>query len=273
MTVGDTQPTQPLPEWAGARPARRRRRSAWPWIISIVIVVGLAILAWFAAEWVARGLVERSIRDQIITNLALPADQPIDITVAGPVLPQLIVGELDDVTISSEDITVGSLSGDVTITAQGIATRGDAGADAATASVRLDADQLETMLQGVEDFPVETVELDEPDLVMSTELRLLGIGIPVTVALTPSASEGDIVLTPSTLELAGGEITAAGLRAQFGGIADAVLRDWTVCVAQYIPAGLTLTSLSVDGDQLVADFDVDGLILGDPELQANGTCA
>ena len=92
------------------------------------------------------------------------------------------------------------------------------------------------------------------------------------MALTPSASEGDIVLTPSTLELANGEITAAGLRKQFGGIADAVLRDWTVCIAQYIPAGLTLTSLKVDGDQLIADFDVDGQILGDPALQANGTC-
>ena len=52
-----------------------------------------------------------------------------------------------------------------------------------------------------------------------------------------------------------------------------MLRDWTVCIAEYIPAGLTLTSIAVDGDQLVADFDVDGQIVGDPALQANGTCA
>src|SRR6188768_4196113 len=75
MTAGDTQPTQPLPEWASAPPEPRRRHSAWPWIISIVIVMGLAVAAWFAAEWVARGIVERTIREQIITNLALPADQ------------------------------------------------------------------------------------------------------------------------------------------------------------------------------------------------------
>ncbi len=273
MTAGDTQPTQPLPEWTTAPPEPRRRRSAWPWIISIVIVVGLAVAAWFIAEWVARGLVERTIRDQIITNLALPADQPMDIAVAGPVIPQLIVGELDDVTVSSDDVTVGELTGDVTITAHGIAIRGDAAADAAAASVRLDADQLQTLLAGVPDFPVDTVELDEPDIVMSSELRFLGIAIPVTVGLTPSASEGDIVLTPSTLQLANGEVTADGLRDQFGGLADAVLRDWTVCVAEYIPAGLTLTSITVDGDQLVADFDIDAKIIDDPALQANGTCA
>ena len=272
MSAGDTQPTPPLPNWASAPPEPRRRRSAWPWIISIVIVVGLAVTAWFVAEWIARGIVERTIREQIVTNLALPADQPIEVTVAGAVLPQLIAGELDDVTASSEDMTVGSLTGDVTVAAQGIAIRGDAAADAATASVRLDADQLETMLAGVEDFPVETVELEDPDIVMSSELRFLGIGIPITVALTPSASEGDIVLTPSRIELANGEVTADGLREQFGRLADAVLRDWTVCIAEYIPAGLTLTSIEVDGDQLVADFDVDGQILSDPALQAEGTC-
>lgn len=273
MTAGDTRPTQPLPDWASAPPKPRRRRSAWPWVISFVVVVGLAVAAWFVAEWVARGMVERSIREQIITILALPADQPIDITVTGPVLPQLIVGELDDVTVSSEDVTVGSLTGDFTVTAQGIAIRGDAGADAATGSVRLDEDQLETMLAGVEDFPVETVELDDPDVVMSSELRFFGIAIPITVALTPSAAEGDIVLTPSRLQLADGEVTADGLREQFGELADAVLRDWTVCIAEYIPAGLTLTSIAVEGDQIVAGFDVDGRIASDTELQANGTCA
>jgi len=272
VTAGDTQPTQPLPDWASAPREPRRRRSAWPWIISIVIVVGLAVLAWFVAEWIARGLVERTIREQIITNLALPADQPIDVAVAGPVIPQLIVGRLDDVTATSDDVTVGSLTGDVTISAQGVATRGDAAADAATASVQLDADQLQTMLAGVDDFPIDTVELDQPDIVMSTELQLLGIVIPITVSLTPAASEGDIVLTPSALQLPNGEVTADGLRDQFGSLADPVLRNWTVCIAEYIPAGLTLTSIAVDGDQLVADFDVDAHIVDDPALQADGTC-
>ncbi|MEU1972397.1 DUF2993 domain-containing protein [Microbacterium sp. NPDC019599] len=272
MSAGDTHPTQPLPEWAPA-PAPRSRRSAWPWIISAVIVVGLAVAAWFIAEWVARGLVERTIREQIVTNLALPADQPIDVTVEGTVIPQLVVGELDDVTVSSQDVTIGSLTGDVTVHAQGIAIRGDAAADSAAASVRLDTQQLQTLLSGVEGFPTESVALAEPDVTMSTELSVFGLTIPVSVALTPSAVEGELVLTPARFQLAGADIAADDLRNRFGGVADVVLRDWTVCVAEYIPAGMTLASVSVEGEELIADVDIDGAIMSDPALQANGTCA
>ena len=54
---------------------------------------------------------------------------------------------------------------------------------------------------------------------------------------------------------------------------DAVLRDWNICIAQYLPAGVTLSGVEVDGDLLVADFGVDGSIATDPALQQNGTCA
>ena len=109
-------------------------------------------------------------------------------------------------------------------------------------------------------------------MTMSMQLQLFGVGVPVGVALTPSAVDGDIVLTPASIQLAGTEVGADALRDQFGQVADLVLRDWTVCVAQYLPAGVTLTGVAVDGDVLVADFDVDGRITTDPALRENGTC-
>ena len=57
-----------------------------------------------------------------------------------------------------------------------------------------------------------------------------------------------------------------------GGIADLVVRDYTVCLAQYIPAGVTLTDVTVDGSTLVAEAAVDGAIVTDTSLQAHGTC-
>ena len=94
----------------------------------------------------------------------------------------------------------------------------------------------------------------------------------VGVTLDPSVADGDIVLTPTSFELAGAQIDAAQLSGQFGQLADVVVRDWTFCLAEYIPAGVTLTDVQVDGDVLVADADVDGAIVTDPALQANGTC-
>ncbi len=273
MTAGDTQPTQPLPGWSYAEPEpRKKRRRAWPWIVAILIVAGLAVAAWFAGEAIAREVVTTTIREQVITQLSLPADQEMDVVVEGAVLPQLIVGSLDDVTISSEDVKLGALVGDVTVHAQDIAIRGDAAAGAASATVVLDPEQLRTLLSTIENFPADSVDLAEPNVTMATELSLFGIRVPVGVALTPSAVDGDIVLTPASLQLAGNEVSAAALRDQFGGIADTVLRDWTICIAQYVPAGVELSSITVTGDQVVADIAIDGAIVGDPALQEMGVC-
>jgi hypothetical protein len=275
MASGDTQPTQPLPgAYAYAPPApTRKRRRAWPWIIVIIVVAGLAVAAWFAGEWIAQGIVTKTIRDQVVTQLSLPADQDVDVVVEGAVLPQLIRGSLDDVTVSSEDVALQSFVGDVTVHAQDIAIRGEAAARAATATVVLDLEQLRTLLSTIQDFPTDSLGLAEPDVTMSTELSLFGATLPIGIALTPTAVDGDIVLTPASLQLAGGEITAEELSDRFGRVTDAVLRDYTVCIAQYIPAGVELSSIAVTGDQVIAQLDVDGAIVSDPALQETGVCA
>ncbi len=271
MTSGDAQPTQPIPgEWAYAEPPRRRRR-VWPWIIAGVIVVGLAIVAWFAGEAIARNLVTTTIRDQVVTQLALPADQEVQVDVPGPIIPQLIAGTLGEVRIASEDVPMESFVGDVAVVAHDVPiTGGEMGSAAAT--VILDEEQLRTLMSTVDGFPADSLALAAPDVTISTELSLFGIAFPIGVALTPSAVDADLVLSPASLQVAGATVTAEGLRQQFGGLADAVLRDWTVCIAQYIPAGLTLTSVAVEADAVVAGFDIDGAIVSDPQLQENGTC-
>lgn len=270
MTAGDTHPTQPLPDWEHAQAPRRR---AWPWIVAFLIVVVLAVVAWFAAEAIARDLVTRTVRSEITQRLSLPADHEVDVQVPGVIIPQLISGSLDEITVASEDVPVGEFVGDVTVTATDVPIRGVSDIGGATATVTLDETQLQGLLSTIEGFPADTVGLDEPDVTMSTELQVFGAGIPVGVALTPTVSDGSIVLTPATFEVAGTTIDAAQLSQQFGAVANLVVRDWTVCLAEYIPAGVTVTDVHIDGDVLVADADVDGGIVTDPALQANGTCS
>lgn len=272
MTSGDAQPTLPLPRNAPAPTAPRRRRRAWPWIVALIVVAGLAVGAWFAGEAIARNVVTNTIREQVITQLSLPADQKIDVEVAGAVLPQLIVGTLQDVTISSEDVQLQAFAGDVTVHAQDIAIRGGAGAGSASATVVLDEEQLRGLMSTVENFPVDSLGLAEPNVTFSSALSLFGLTLPVGVALTPSAVDGDIVLSPTSLQLAGSDISAAALKEQFGGLADTVLRDWTVCIAKDVPAGVTLSSIAVTGEQVTADLVIDPAIVTDPALQENGTC-
>ena len=272
MARGDTQATEPIPDGTlSTAPAQPRR--VWPWIVAFAIVAVLAVAAWFAAEAIARQIVTGVVRDQVRSQLSLPADHPVDVDVAGAVIPQLISGSIDDLTIASDDVTLGGVTGDVTVTAHDVAVRGTGEMSGATATVSLDESQLRTLLATVEGLPSDSVGLAAPNVTMSIDLQLFGASIPVGVALAPSAVDGAIVLTPAAFRLGESEVTADALRSQFGGLADIVLREWNVCIAQYLPSGGTLTSVAVTGDVHVADFDVDGAIATDPALQANGTCA
>ncbi|WP_431802464.1 LmeA family phospholipid-binding protein [Microbacterium sp. bgisy203] len=281
--MSDENPTVPLPDpraqWAlstdaaasGTRTEKPRKRR-WPWLVAVLAVVLLAVGAWFAGEYIARGIVERTIREQVTTQLALPADQPIDIDLPGQVLPQLIAGRFDQLTLSSQNVPFGQLTGDVVVHASDVPIRGDDPIGSASASVTLDQSQLQALLATVEDFPAATVALAEPDVDISMDLKLFALTVPVGVGLTPSASAGQLVLTPRTLMLNGAEISAEALVDQFGAIARTVVRDWEVCIAQYLPAGLELSAVTVSGDTIVADFAIDGAIIHDEALQQNGTC-
>lgn len=273
MVQGLPEP-QPGYKWVMQFPdTGPKRRSPWPWIISSIVILVLMAGAWFAGEWLARDVVERTIRTQVVDSLGLPAGQQVDVEVTGPVLPQLISGTLDDVSVASQDVAFASFEGDVSVRAQGIPIRGEEPMDAASATVSMDEAQVRALLATVEGFPADTVGLATPDVSMSTEIVLFGASFPVGVALAPGVEEGDITLTPESFDLAGAEVSADALRQQFGVLADLALRTWNVCIAQYTPSGLTLTGVQVDGDRLIADLDIAPGMLHDAALQEPGTCA
>lgn len=284
--MSDAHPTEPLPDvraqWtlqtpeapappAATRRGRRRRRRRWPWVLAIVVVVALLVAGWFVGERIARDLVISTIREQTIAALKLPDDQQLDVEVPGQILPQLIVGRLDAISLSSREVTLGPLTGAVEVRGTGVPIRGDGAAETASATLTLDEEQLRALLATVDGLPAATVALDAPAVRFETELKVL-VTVPVGVSLVPSAAGGDLVLTPTTLQIAGAEIPAQALVDQFGAVARTVVRDWDVCIAQYVPAGVVLSSVAVEGERVVAHADIDGRIVSDPALQQLGTC-
>lgn len=273
---GETQPTLPLPDGAGqpAAPRRPRRRGILIWIVVLIVVAALAVAAWFIAERITRDIVTNTVRDQIITQLALPADQQIDVGLDEPVLPQVIGGRLDRLDVSSADVPLGDVVADVSVRARDVPIRGD-GTDigSAEATVTLGADQLQTLLAQVGGLPDAQLTLAPPDVEVAVDLPLFGVSVPIGLDLTPGAVDGDIVLTPAAVRLGGVELNGQALRERFGSLADGVVRDYPICIKDRLPAGLTLRDVRVESDALVADVDVDGAIVHDAALQADGTCA
>lgn len=248
------------------------RRRTGRWIAVIVVVLVLLAGAIVAAEFIARSVVTSTVRSLVVSNVGLPDDQDVAVNVSGLVLPQVISGRLDEVAVSSDDVTLGPITGDVRVDLRGVPVSAGAAAEGGVASVRLDQEQVRALLAQVPEVPAGTVSLAAPDVAFETSLSLFGIAIPVGVAVTPGAADGDLTFTPSSFQVAGNALDADTLRGQFGGVADSILRTSSLCIADRLPAGLTLTSATVQGQDLVAAFDIAGGIVNDPALQEDGTC-
>jgi len=248
-------------------------RKPLPWILGLAGVAVIAVAAWFAGEWIATQIVTSTVRQQVIEQLALPADQEVDVTVAEPVIPQLLKGSIDAITVSSPDVPIESFTGDVTVHATGVPIRGDGDAESATATVSMDQKQLQGLLSTVDGFPADTVGLADPNVTVSKDVTFLGATIPLGIGLTPSAKNGELILSPDYVKVAGAQLSAADVESRFGKAASAVIHDYPVCIATYIPVGMKLSQVAVTGNQLVAHFDIDGAIIHDKALQQKGTCA
>jgi hypothetical protein len=57
-----------------------------------------------------------------------------------------------------------------------------------------------------------------------------------------------------------------------GSLGDRVTETQRICIADQLPAGITLTGLSIDGTEAVIDVDVDGAIATDASLLEKGVC-
>lgn len=266
----DEHPTLVVPDPADGRgrksAAPRRRR--WPWVVLILVVVLAALVV--AAELVARAVLPGVVRSMVIEQLDLPADQQLDVETEGILLPQLLAGRLDTLRLSTDAVTLQGITGAADVTATGVPLRGGdlAGADG---TIRIDQEQFTALLSDT-DLPVDTVEFAAPNATLGGSFAVLGTAVPVSVTFTPGAVEGDLELTPVAASVGGVEVDLDRVGSSLGSLGEGITQPRRVCIADQLPAGLTLTGVEIVGDDAVIDIDADGAIVTDEALQAKGTC-
>ena len=269
--MSETQPTAPLPELAppaatGAEPRPRRK---WPMVVLVVLV--LLVVLSVVAELIARAVVPGIVRTTVIEQLDLPADQEMQVEVAGIVLPQLIAGRLDELHLSSPSVTLGGVTGSVDATATGVPVRGG-DLDTAVGTIRIDQEQLTELLSASE-LPIDDVTLQEPDVVLSADVEVLTLQIPIGLTLTPGVEDGDLLFSVVSLSVGDGSIDLGKVTGWLEDTNADLSGPHRICIADQLPAGLTLTGLRIDGNEAVIDVDVDGRIATDEKLLKNGTCS
>ncbi|QHC67112.1 LmeA family phospholipid-binding protein [Rathayibacter sp. VKM Ac-2759] len=248
---------------------RRRRRVL---VVAVVIVV-LLVVAAVVGEALARRAVADQAASGIREALSLPADHPVDVEVAGwAVLPQLLSGRLDRLDIRSDDVAFGDLNGDVDATLEGVPASGSGALDSGTATVALDPASVSDLVAARSEVPIDGVTLDPPLVRVNTSVEVLGLTLAAGVGIELGATDGAIELTPSEVTVAGATLTASDVESRFGAVADGLLGPRSVCIADSVPRGLTLTAAVVSSESLDATFALAPTFLSDPAQQETGVC-
>jgi hypothetical protein len=266
------QPVEPAPATdTVVAPPKKKRRG---WLIALIVVgvlVVLAIIGFFVAESIAKDYARDYVRARLVEVLQLPADADIDVDLGGgSIILQALAGRVDTVDADVPQASFGELSGSVQLHAEGVPLDAAEPVDVLRVEFATGAETF-AALGGGDSAP--TYVFDDGQVALSTEFELFGTTIPIGLSLEPSAADGSLVLTPTSLTI-GTQTFAAGEEdgSFLGQIATAFLQPQTLCIAGSVPQALVLTDADIAESELVLAFQGDGAALGGSGLSTPGTC-
>jgi hypothetical protein len=251
-----------------------KRRSRWVGpVIVFIVIVGLLTAAFFVVDNVARGYAANLIETKVRSSLDVPATTPVHVTIGGTsVLLQLAVGRFDQVDIAITNLSVGDLSGDATLTARGIPIDQSKAIDSARIVFSADQAQLQKLLAGIKGVPVSTIAVKSGSVQLGGTINLLGIAVPVGVAMKPAAVDGQLALTPTSVDVAGKTLTPAEITSSLGAVGGALVATQQICVASLLPKNFVFDSIAVKGDSLTLGVTAKSVVLSSGLLSTKGVC-
>jgi hypothetical protein len=243
-------------------------------VVAIVLVV--LIVGAFIADAAAKAYARDQIRTQLVSALGLPASADVTVDVGpGSILLQALTGSVATVDVGVPKLAFGELVGAADIHATRVPL--DTGKPLGTLSVNYAVTERNVAAIGrdLSGVDITSVTLKGSQIVAAAKLTVLGTTVPVSLGLNPSVSAGQLVFTPADIRVAGQTFTAAQLAASplFRSLARSLLKQQSVCVAQYLPKALTATGVQIAGGSLIVSFSGDGTALGGPAFTTKGSCS
>ena len=278
----ETQPVETAPV-AAPEPevvvvdAPRTKRRRWPWVLGGILLVLLVLLTigFFVADAYAKDYARDYIKQRIVAVLGIEDASQVKVDIgSGSVLLQALAGKLNEVDIDAGTVTFGTLTGDATVHAEGVPLDANASTEKLDVTFSVAEDQIIGIVGGnLSSLPIDSITLEEPEIVVKATIPVLFFEIPVGMGLEPSAADGQIVLTPAHLQLFDEEYTADEASEQLGSFASQLLAKQTICVNESLPVALTIVDVDVVKTNLVVKINGDGVALGGTDLSTPGTCA
>ncbi|KQO99517.1 LmeA family phospholipid-binding protein [Leifsonia sp. Leaf264] len=251
-----------------------KTRKRWPIVLAVVLVVVIGALfgAFFIADAVARDTGERLVAQKFAEKLNaqdgadVDADD-IDVTIGGAsVIAQYLSGTFESVQVDADDIALDGAPLNVSIQANGVPTDLSKPVQTVSGAVAFDQAGLDALL--AKNGTDADITLGDGTVSYTASQTFIGIPLSFTLTAVPSTTEDSLVFTPQS-----GELAAGSTSIDISGLIDTVLADNTVsfCIADQIPAGVTLTGAAVSSDSVTVGFAAKDLVIAD--LAQTGTCS
>jgi hypothetical protein len=257
-----------LNEAETARPQRKRPvRRLVVIVVSLVIAVAVVVVGLVVADNVARNLAATAAESQISSRL--PADVTGDFSVAiggFSFLWQAASGSLDEVTITSTDLTAKGVPVSATVEASGVPTDFSKPIGTVTATFTL----TEAAVNSFITLPGSSaLTLGDGVVGYTGQVELFGLPLGYSATATVVPDGADVVVTPADVT-----VTAGTVSIDVGdSIAAVRSASIPICVAKYVPKDFTITELTVTPGQVVATATATNLVPSGSAIRTLGECA
>jgi hypothetical protein len=243
----------------------------------LVVIVFLLLVAGFViADAAAKAYAQDQIKQKIVAALGVDPATEVKVEIGGgPVLLQALSGKLSTIDVAIPRLAFGELVGSARLHATQVPLDENAPLKTLGISYRVSEKDVGVLASELSGLKLDTITLDQPEIVANATFTVFGAGVPVGLGLTPSASNGRLDFTPTSIRVSGQTFTSQQLIATpgLGGLAKSLLTQQSFCVAHYLPKALTLTSAQVADHQLVLTISGDHAALGGPAFSTKGSCA
>lgn len=251
----------------------KRKSRPWLRVLSVVAVVG--VLAG-GAEVALRMIIPNVIGEAVRSELKLSDDHPIEVDLGGSTLLNALRGGVGDVTVISPDVPlIEGLAADARVHADFTPfnpTKGEI--QGATVALTVPKTELgptiELLTQGI----AQSGKVRGDELVVGRSVELFGQDVSLSASLRLGVDDGDVTVEPVGIKAAGFNMSADKLGQATGSLLDPILQPQTVCIADRLPRGITLTGIDLSSTGSVTlRADLAPTILSDAKEQDPGSCA
>lgn len=253
-------------------PAPRKGR-ALKVIVTIVVVLAALVAGFIALDAFARQQIANYVEEKVREVLSLGTDQPVAVDIAGTsVIAQVVTGSLEQIEVGVDDVTIGDLSGGVSLRANGVPVDASRPVDRVQIEFTVDEEGIQSIANTLSATAIDSVQLVDGEIRFGTEFAVFGIPFAVGVGVEPFASGGEIGFTPTSVEIAGTRSSAESLISTFGRPAEELLQTRTFCVAQFLPEALGVDDVEVLDDSIVVTIGASKALFDESSLSTLGSC-